>query len=94
MVTIDRNTTGAMWIRAIFRYYCKLYDCTVIKVSESTYAAEGEEENRKEAEFHYERAMATLLIQIINARAKSPKRPSKTVTLEVIRRFTKELWSV
>ena len=94
MVTIDNNKTGAMWIRAIFRYYCKAYDCTVIKVTRNTYAAEGTEENRRTAEWKFDFAMSALLIAQINARAENPHRDSQTVTLETTRNFAKELWGV
>ncbi len=94
MVTIDNNKTGAMWIRAIFRFCCQTHDCTMIKVTENTYAAEGLEENRLSAEYVFGRMMDQLLIRIINARAKDQERNPKTVTLETIRGFTKELWGV
>lgn len=76
----------------MFRYFCRKHNCTVIKVSATQFAAEGEEENRLAANFEYERELGKLLVKVINARAKEPHRDAKRVTLETIRAHVKELY--
>jgi hypothetical protein len=94
MVLIEANKNGAMWMRSIFRYYCRQNNCTVIRMSKNELAAEGAEEDRIRAEFEYERAVATLLIKIVNARAKHPHSNKQALDNLTIRTFAKELWGV
>jgi hypothetical protein len=94
MVLIEANKSGAMWIRAIFRYYCQKNDCTVIRESKNVFHPEGKEEDRDRAVFEFERSLGVLLVRVVDARAKYPHRNVNQLDNETIRRFAKELWGV
>jgi hypothetical protein len=83
-----------MWMRSIFRYYCKKNNCTVIRTDRSHFEPEGKAEDRAQAVFEFERALAMLLIRIVDARAQNPHRNTNRLDNQVIRDFAKELWDV
>jgi hypothetical protein len=94
LILIEANRAGAMWLRAMFRYYCRKNNCQMFQLhpSVNVYYAEGI--NRVEAEFQYERAFASLQIRIINAIAKGKSKDARRITVETTREFVKNLYGI
>ena len=89
MILIQTNRAGAMWLRAMFRFYCRKYNCDFVQESKERYHAEGE--RGKKAEYKYEIAHAQLQIRIIDALAKNGADP-RTIINATTRQFVKELY--
>lgn len=95
MVIIRPRTTGAMWLRALFRYYCRKHECGVIWDPNGECHALGTPplyEDAKRAEHEYEWQKARLLNITVDAIACNPEKHPATVIEETTRKFVKEVY--
>lgn len=78
-----------MWLRAMYRFYCKKNNCTTVFYPSGLCEAIGN--NAHKADYAYEIAYAHLTVRIINQVAKNGK-SVKTIVAETSKEFVKELY--
>lgn len=90
MVIIRPRTTGAMWLRALFRFYCRKYECFTEYTPIGECFAIGT--LAKKAEHEFEFAKARLLNATVDAIACNPDIHPSTVAKQTTRDFVKEVY--
>jgi hypothetical protein len=90
MILIEPNRPGSLWLKAMFRYYCRKYDCGVVWYPGGTCEATGA--NKMKAHYAYEMSHGQLMVRIINAIANSDKVNNSHTSYVTIRSYVKDLY--